>query len=262
MTELAESRSPSDPPVAAHPSSGSPDVAQLTAALAGRDSFIGVLGHELRNSVSPMLLLADQLRAMADEPAAPPALAARVATLIRNLGKLVATIDRVAELAELRRGTVQLVLTTVNLADVITEVCRGMEREAAAGGVTLVCSELAPVQGLWDRDRIKQIIENLLSNAIRYGGGGRVELSSVDRGTAGELIVRDHGPGLEPAVLSHLFDPFGLFGPLDPERALRTGGFGIGLWLVKTLCTAMQGSVSAENDPSGGARFCVVLPRG
>src|SRR6185369_11977296 len=78
MTELAESRSPSDPPVAAHPSSGSPDVAQLTAALAGRDSFIGVLGHELRNSVSPMLLLADQLRAMADEPAAPPALAARV----------------------------------------------------------------------------------------------------------------------------------------------------------------------------------------
>jgi signal transduction histidine kinase len=239
-----------------------PDVAQLTAALAGRDSFIGVLGHELRNSVSPMLLLAEQLRAMADEPAAPPALASRVAMLTRNLGKLVATIDRVAEVAELRRGTVQLALTTVNLADVITEVCRAMEREAAAAGVTLVCSEIAPVHGMWDRGRIKQIVENLLSNAIRYGGGGRVELASVDRGSAGELIVRDHGPGLEPAILTHLFDPFGLFGPLDPERALRTGGFGIGLWLVKTLCTAMQGSVTAENDPSGGARFCVVLPRG
>ncbi|MEO7731332.1 MAG: HAMP domain-containing sensor histidine kinase [Kofleriaceae bacterium] len=263
MSDLAESTSLSDPPrVASDPGPALPEVAQLTAALAGRDSFIGVLGHELRNSVSPMLLLAEQLRAMAGEPGAPPALASRVAMLTRNLGKLVTTIDRVAEVAELRRGTVQLALVPVNLAEVITEVCQEMNREASAGGVTLVCDAIVPVHGTWDRARIKQIIENLVSNAIRYGGGGQVELSSVDRGTAGELIVRDHGPGLEPAVLAHLFDPFGPFGPLDPERARRTGGFGIGLWVVKTLCSAMQGSVTGENDPSGGARFCVVLPRG
>jgi signal transduction histidine kinase len=184
-----------------------------------------------------------------------------VALLTRNLGKLVATIERVAEVAELRRGTVQFALAPVDLVEVVAEVCRVMEREAAAGGVTLVFEATAPVQGMWDRDRIKQIVENLVSNAIRYGGGGRVELATVDRGTAGELIVRDHGTGLEPAMLAHLFDAFGPFA-LDPERGRRTGGFGIGLWVVKTLCAAMQGSVTAENDPGGGARFCVVLPRG
>jgi signal transduction histidine kinase len=263
MRDLAESTSLSDPhEVAGDAALERAQLAQLRAALAGRDSFIGVIGHELRNSVAPMLLLAEQLRAVAEDPAAPPALPSRVAMLTRNLGKLVATIDRVAEVAELRRGTVQFALTTVNLVDVVAEVCRAMDREAAAGGVTLVFEASAPVHGTWDRERIKQIVENLVSNAIRYGGGGRVELAVVDRGTAGELIVRDHGPGVEPAMLAHLFDAFGPFGPLEPERARRTGGFGIGLWVVKTLCTAMQGSVTAENDPGGGARFCVVLPRG
>jgi signal transduction histidine kinase len=262
MTDPTESTSLSEPetPVG-DPSPERSRIAQLTAELAGRDNFIGVIGQELRNSVSPMLLVAEQLRRMADDPAAPVALASRVDTLNRNLGKLAATIERVAEVAELRRGTVQLAPTTVDLVDVVVEVCAAREREAAAGGVTLIFAPRVSVHGLWDRDRLRQIVENLVSNAIRYGGG-RVDLDVVDRGTAGELIVRDHGPGLEPATLAHLFDAFGPFGPLQPERARRTGGFGIGLWVVKTLCVVMQGSVTAENDPGGGARFCVVLPRG
>lgn len=253
---LSESRTS---PSVAGPAPEPRTVAALTAALAGRDSFIGVIGHELRNSVGPMLLLAEQLRTMADEPAAPAMLGSRVAMLTRNLGKLVATIERVAEVAELRRGTLTLAPTLVNLRDVVAEVCAEAEREALAGGVELVLAASDAVEGSWDRERLHQIVDNLVSNAIRYSGGGRVELDVVDRGSAGELIIRDHGPGLAPEMLAHLFEPFG---PVDLDRRRRTGGFGIGLWVVKTLCTAMQGSVTAENDPSGGARFCVVLPRG
>jgi signal transduction histidine kinase len=138
-------------------------------------------------------------------------------------------------------------------------VCQAAGAQAAAGGAVLLIDAPAPVWGSWDRARLGQIVENLVSNAIRYGGGGRIELAVVDRGSAGELIVRDHGPGLDPAMLAHLFDAHG---PVDFEHNRRAGGFGVGLWIVKTLCAAMQGSVSAENDPSGGARLCVVLPRG
>jgi signal transduction histidine kinase len=262
MKHIAESPLLLESPV---PAAGADDLGppdgprDLTAALAGRDSFIGRLGHELRNVVAPMLLIAEQLQAMAAEPDAPPLLASRTSVLTRNLGKLVATVDRVAEISALRRGAIELELDSVDLVEVVAGVCRQRQREAAAGGATLVFDAGEPVPGLWDRVRLEQIVENLVSNAIRYGGGGPVELAVVDRGTAGELIVRDHGPGLAPAVLAHLFEAFA---PQDLEPNRRTGGFGIGLWVVKTLCTAMQGSVTAENDPGGGARFCVVLPRG
>lgn len=229
---------------------------ELMTALAARDSFIGVLGHELRNAVAPMLLLAEQFAALADDPAAPPLVVSRVAKLIRNLNKLVATVDRIAEVADLRRGTLRLDRSRVDLVEVVGEVCLEARREATAGGTELVIDATGAVTGHWDRTRIKQIVANLVSNAIRYGGGGRVEIRVRDLGDAGELVVQDHGPGIDLAALPRLFDRF------EYERSGRGGGFGIGLWLVKTLCTAMQGTVTATNDSSGGAAFCVALPRG
>jgi len=229
---------------------------ELATALAARDSFIGLVGHELRNAVAPMLLLGEQLALLAQDPSVSPVFTSRVAMLTRNLSKFVATVDRVAEVADLRRGRLQLAPVAVNLVEVVEDVCREARREAAAGGAELVVAAAGPVIGRWDRARLRQIVAALVSNAIRYGGGGQIELAVCDRNGDAELVVRDHGPGLDPATLPHLFERF------DHERNRRGGGFGIGLWLVKTLCTAMHGTVTAENDSSGGASFCVVLPRG
>jgi signal transduction histidine kinase len=113
-----------------------------------------------------------------------------------------------------------------------------------------------PIMGRWDRARVKQIISNLVTNAIRYSGGGRIELSVKSRGDEVELVIADHGPGICPDLIPQLFD----LG--DHSGARRSGGLGAGLWVVKALCTAMQGSVTVENCAEGGARFCVVLPRG
>ena len=228
----------------------------LIAALAARDSFIALVGHELRNSVAPMLLLAEQFATLAHDPQAPPMFASRAALLTRHLNKFVTTVNRVAEVADLRRGRVHLEPTEVDLVEVVDEVCRETRREAEAGGAELVVEAAGPVTGSWDRARIKQILSNLVSNAIRYGGSGRVEIAARGGDTVAELVVRDHGPGIEPDMLAHLFDRFA------HDRPRRAGGFGIGLWVVKALCTAMRGSVNADNASSGGARFCVVLPRG
>lgn len=229
---------------------------QLTAALAARDSFIALVGHELRNSVAPMLLLAEQFAALVHDPQSSSVVASRAAMLTRQLNKFVTTVDRIAGVADLRRGRIHLDRTMMDLALAVEEVCGDARREAAAGGAELVVESAGPVTGSWDRARIKQIVSNLVSNAIRYGGSGRVEIAVRGRGSDAELVIRDHGPGIEPAALAHLFDRF------DHDRPRTGGGFGIGLWVVKALCTAMHGSVTADNGSSGGARFCVVLPRG
>jgi signal transduction histidine kinase len=241
----------------AGPSSETPHLThELTAALAARDSFIAMIGHELRNSVAPMLLLAEQFATLVHDPQAPPVVASRAAVLTRHLNKLVTTVERVAEVGDLRRGRLHLDPTMMDLVEVVDEVCREVRREAEAARAELVVESGGPVIGSWDRGRVKQIASNLISNAIRYGGGGRVEISVRDRGSDAELAIRDHGPGIEPVVLAHLFDRF------DHDRPRRAGGFGIGLWVVKTVCAAMHGSVTAANGMSGGACFCVVLPRG
>jgi len=261
MTDVENATSPAEPwapPLgdAMSATDARHQIRELTAALAARDGFLSVVGHELRNAVAPMLLLAEQFATLANDPAAPPLVASRVAILIRNLNKFVATVDRVAEVADLRRGKLRLEPTELDMVEVVEEVCREARRQAAAGGVELVIEASGPVTGRWDRLRIKQIAASLVSNAIRYGGGGKVEVYVRNLGTEGELVVRDHGPGIDLVTLPRLFDRF------DHERSVRGGGFGIGLWLVKTLCTAMRGAVTAGNNPGGGAFFCVALPRG
>jgi signal transduction histidine kinase len=165
--------------------------------------------------------------------------------------------DRVSEVSNLWRGRLVLDIATVDLVEIAGEVCRELEGDAVAADAVLVFAPTPPVIGAWDRQRLKWIAANLLSNAIRYAGG-RIEVSVEDLGTMAQLSVRDAGPGIAPAALSQLFEPFG------PRAASGTpaGGFGVGLWVTRQLCSAMQGSVTVETPSSGGACFSVQLPRG
>jgi two-component system, OmpR family, sensor kinase len=228
---------------------------ELAAALAARDRFIALVGHELRNALAPMVLLAEQFGMLAEGSQPPGKLLSRVAMLNGNLNKLISTIGRIVEVADLRRGKLQLEPTTANMVEVVEEVCREARAEAAAHGTQLVIDAAGPVVGRWDRVRVKQIAANLVSNAIRHGGGGRVDVAIHSSANDGALVVEDRGPGIDPDRLPHLFE-------LADQDARRTGGLGIGLWAVKTLCHAMRGSVTLENRTDGGTRVCVILPRG
>jgi signal transduction histidine kinase len=229
-------------------------IAELNAARAARDHFLAFVGHELRNTMAPLHLLADQFTALADDPHALPAIASRATKLVRSMRRLIATVHWVADVGDLRRGMLRLQPTTVDLTETVREVCRELAGESAARGAELVFEPGAPVIGSWDRARLQQIVTSLVSNAIDHAGG-RIDLGVIDRGGDAELVIRDHGPGLDPARLRRLFDP------PDPGRHRTPGGVGVGLWVVKTLTSAMRGSVVADNCADGGARFCVVVPR-
>ncbi len=231
-------------------------IARLTAALAARDRFIAVVGHELRNSVAPLMLLADHFDEMLeDTSSATSPLPSRVAILAKNLRKFVGTVDRVTEVAQLRKGNIKLEISAVDLVAVVTDVTARLRREAAAGCVEVIVDGPQPAMGWWDRTRVDQVVAHLLSNAIRYAGPGVVTISIRLRESEVELAVRDHGPGISVERLPTLFDH------LDPVTA-QSGGLGVGLFIVKTLVVAMGGSVSAETPTDGGALFRVLLPRG
>jgi signal transduction histidine kinase len=110
------------------------------------------------------------------------------------------------------------------------------------------------VQG--DAVRLRQIVSNLLSNALKFTpSGGHVTVSVAGRDGAAVLEVQDSGPGIPPDEIDRVFDRF------YRGRTVRAGGSGIGLAVIRDLVGAHGGEVSVESEPGRGSRFLVVLPR-
>ena len=116
-----------------------------------------------------------------------------------------------------------------------------------------------PLMGTWDRERLEQVVQNLLTNAIKYSpGGGAIQVSIDDLGQEARLAVRDEGIGIPPALLPRLFEPFYRIEPAT--RAMR--GLGLGLHISKVLVEAHGGRIQAESAGEGqGSTFTVTLPR-
>jgi signal transduction histidine kinase len=234
---------------------------ELQGAVAARDEFIATVAHELRNPVSPLIF---QLRlaiektermAFAGDPIPADWVHSQLRRLEQHLHRLLETLDRLLDVSRLSTGRIDLQLETVDLAETVRDVIGTFDAELAVARCTLTFTERGEAVGSWDRVRLEQICRNLVSNAIRFGAGRPIEVSvSADEDFA-TLQVRDHGVGIAPAQHARIFERF--------ERGLeqRSGGFGIGLWVVRNVCVAMGGTVAVESEPGEGACFTVMLPR-
>jgi len=109
--------------------------------------------------------------------------------------------------------------------------------------------------GYWDRERVEQMIGNLLSNALKYGTGKPIDLELASDGVWAEVTVRDRGMGIAPADLERIFGRF--------ERAVSVrnyGGLGLGLYMTREIAARHGGSVRATSVPGDGAAFTIRLP--
>jgi PAS domain S-box-containing protein len=234
---------------------------ELQRAVGARDEFIATVAHELRNPIAPLtfqvrlaLNKAEQL-ATAGKPVSVEWIQTQLRGMEQRLHRLLETLDRLLDVSRLSTGRIDLQLEAINLVEVVREVIEAFDAELAVARCKLTLSTRGVATGTWDPLRVEQIVRNLLSNAIRFGAGRPIEVTVDADDDFARVAVRDHGIGIPPDQQSKIFERF--------ERGLerRSGGFGVGLWIVRNICVAMGGTVSVESTLGEGACFTVVLPR-
>lgn len=231
-------------------------IEELRAAIAARDEFIAIAAHELRNPMTPIVGQVQLLLSRARREQASPALLQGLETLEVAVDHYIRRATTLLEITRLNAEHVRIEPITFDLCDLVRACVRKYEQLATRAGSTLHCELAGPVDGTWDPLATEQVLDNLVSNAIRYGDGHpvRIELESDQAWV--EVRVIDHGIGVAPADRERIFQRF--------ERGLaapRSGGFGIGLWLSSKLVQAQGGTLVLQSEPGHGSTFIVRLPR-
>jgi signal transduction histidine kinase len=146
------------------------------------------------------------------------------------------------------------------LAEAIADVARMLDGLAKGKGLTMATPAAnADVVAWADADRVRQILVNLMMNAVKYTPtGGTITVSCADLGETAVVRVADTGPGIPPDRAQSIFDPFV---QLTSGLTDRRGGVGLGLSISRDLARAMHGDVVLESTGSGGSCFTLVLPR-
>lgn len=225
---------------------------RLERAVRERDDVLAIVSHDLRNPLSTIALAADEL------PELDPAAVTHIAKVIRrNVKRAERLISDLLDISRIERGVLTLDLRPCDVERVGRSAVRHAELIAQRKGVSLelqVRGDGGDVQA--DPDRLSQVLDNLLSNAIRHTPeGGRVLLAIEHSAEGAQLEVRDTGPGVPSEERARLFDRFYQTGRKNE------GGAGLGLAIAKGLVEAHQGSITVGDAPEGGARFTFHIPR-
>jgi len=227
-----------------------------------RDEFLSVASHELRTPLTPLNLKLGMLRRVAEQSGTGtlPAdqVAADIGVAARHVQRLTNLVEHLLDVTRIRAGKLQLQLEVVDLAEVVRDSASRLSSMAIDVGSTLEVETPERCAGVWDRMRLEQIVTNLLSNALKYGGGRPVRLLLEDRSPRDVVLsVRDTGIGMEESVLERIFGRFE-----RGQSGRHYPGLGLGLYITRQIVTALEGTISVESIPGQGSLFTVVLPRG
>lgn len=229
---------------------------QTGRALRLREEFLALASHELRTPLTSLRLSVQQLQRVATGRAvSPEALASNLDRILRRTDRLEQLAGELLDVMRIYKGGLELQYAETDLEALVRGVVTRFEREMAAArcAVSIECAR--PVVGKWDRARIRQVVSQLLGNAIKFSAGRPVEIHIDERDGLAQLRVIDHGIGIERARLRHLFERF--------ERGVSSthyGGLGLGLYLARWIVRAHGGTIAVESEPGVGSTFTVVLP--
>lgn len=218
-----------------------------------KDEFLAMLGHELRNPVAALSAAAHVLeRAGEKQDIAKKA----QGIIVRQVDQLSRLMDDLLEVARVTLGKITLYPRPMNLADCVIECVNTMTQGVDSNRIRV------EGHGAWvngDRERLSQVVTNLLSNAINHTPkSGSVVISIENEANAAIIRVKDNGVGIEPELLPQIFD---LFVQGKPGLDRSGSGLGIGLTLVKRLVELHGGKVEVRSDgPGKGSCFTVRLP--
>lgn len=234
--------------------------ATAEAAATSRSNFLAYMSHELRTPLHGILGLANLLHR--DLPEGEPR---NMAALIQQTGSgLLRQLNDILDLAKVDAGRLALDPVAFRLDALLRELML-LHRVGAAEKGVVIALDLEPgcdITLMGDDHRIKQVIGNILGNAVKFTDAGAVRVhASVTLGNDGaadvQVSVADTGPGMTPEVVATLFQPFL---QADPSIARTHGGSGLGMTIVKAIMDAMQGRIDVDSAPGAGTTMRMTLP--
>ncbi|GJL98070.1 MAG: hypothetical protein DHS20C06_18870 [Hyphobacterium sp.] len=226
-----------------------------TAGNAAKSQFLANMSHEIRTPLNGILGMAALMK-KSDLTEAQIG----QAEIIEKSGEMLLTLlNDILDMSKIEAGEVQIEKIEFDLGDVIETVMslHGLTAEAKGLRVATDIPEQAYGTFIGDPLRVSQILNNLMSNAVKFTSSGRIRFSVTVSNASVEFIVKDSGIGIEPEKLDRLFEPFT---QADASTTRLHGGTGLGLSISRQLCKIMGGELSATSTPGEGSIFAATLP--
>lgn len=235
---------------------------ELERAVRMRDDFMSMVSHELRTPLNT-LFLETQVRKLHlargnAQSFTPDKLKDMAERDQRQIQSMVRLIDDMLDVTRMRSGRLSMKPQAFDLSVLAQRVVDGLTQQAEATGARFQLDAAQAVDGVWDEFRIEQVLTNLLTNALRYGGGQPVDVRVANDGEQAVMSVRDRGIGIAPADQTRIFEQFER---TDSGRKQVAGGLGLGLFITRQIVEAHGGRIEVASTPGEGSTFTVTLPR-
>ncbi len=232
---------------------------ELEQAVRMRDDFMSIVAHEVRTPLNG-LILETQLRKMhlARDNAAAFTLDKMHAMVDRDerqIKSLIRLIEDMLDVSRIRTGKLSIRPSRFDLVQLVSNLLQNFAAQIEAAETEVSFTAPAPVEGNWDEFRIEQVVTNLLTNALRYGGRSPIQVRVYREGNEARVEVQDRGIGISQENQKRIFQQF--------ERVSAktvVAGLGLGLFISEQIVAAHGGSIVVESEINEGALFRVCLP--
>jgi heavy metal sensor kinase len=230
-------------------------ISRLEEAVNGSKQFVADASHELR---TPLTVMRGELENLAQDTQLRGDTRESLGSVLEEVERLREIVEGLLALSRLDVGEPPAELARFDLAELAASTAEQMSLLAEDKQLSVVCDLSGEVPVEADRARFKQVVVNLLDNAIKYTPrGGRVGLSVARDGDFAVLDVTDSGIGIPAAALARVFNRFYR---VDESRSREQGGAGLGLAIVKSICAAHGAEVEVTSTPGVGSRFRIRQP--
>ena len=233
--------------------------ARLEQSFAAQQRFVAEASHELQ---TPLMVLRVGVERAITNPKMPPESLEPLDESLEEINRMSELVDSLLMLARADEGRAPLAVQELDLRDLVSEAAETAQILGEARNLTIRAAiPSAPVSLAVDKTRIRQLLLNLVTNAVKYTlEGGEIGVEIADHDTAVQLVVSDTGIGIAAGDLPHIFDRFWRADPAR-SRGDERAGTGLGLAITKWIAEAHGGSITVQSRPGKGTVFTVSLPR-
>ena len=228
---------------------------ELAQAIRVRDEFLSIASHELKTPLTALKLQVQMRRRTLEKDGASAFTAERDE---KEVDRIIHLVDNMLDITRLHAGKLMLELKQMDLTALVKGVVDRFDQQLKTAVCTVSIEAPRPVVGAWDRDRLEQVVMNLLTNAVKYGARSPIQITVVAEGSKAKLTVRDQGIGIAKEDQARIFQQF--------ERAVsgksKASGLGLGLYIVRQIVESHGGLITVQSELGQGSTFSVELPMG